>query len=125
MFSGRPNETELSHVTSERSGSMMVLAVNVIRYGSTERYKFCSRGDWKEPSLRDKYMQNRCKANPALCSQDSRCRIKSEKVIEGRGFNDRVIVINAAVAVAPSESVREDASIVLRERQRRIRRSNS
>lgn len=113
MFSRGANQTELSHMASERSRSVMVLAVNVVCHRATQGDEFCAWCYGEEPSFRDEHMQNGGETNATLCSQDSRRWIEREEVIERRRFNDRVVVINAAIAIASSESIREDASLVL------------
>ncbi len=113
MFSRGADQTELSHMASERSRSVMVLAVNVVCHRTTQGDEFCAWCYGEEPSFRDEHVQNGGETYATLCSQYPRRRIKREEMIERRRFNDGVVIIDAAIAIAPSESVRKDASIVL------------
>ena len=113
MLSGRANQPELCHVSSKSSRSVVIFAVDVIGDCSTKRDELRARSHRQEPSFRNEYLQNSGKAHTALGSQDPRLRIKSDEVRQPRGFNDRVVVVDAAIPVAPSKSEGKYGAVIL------------
>jgi hypothetical protein len=73
-------------------------------------------GSWsyrKEPSLRYEHPQNSREAHTALGTQESRAWIKGDEVRERGCFNERVVVVEAAIPVASPEPVWEDAALII------------
>ena len=101
-------------MATKGSGAVVVLAVNVVSDRAAESHKFSSWSNWKKPSLRNEHLKNSRQAHAALRFQDPSCRIEAQEVVEREGVDDRVAVVEAAIAVAPAKSVREDRSIILR-----------
>jgi hypothetical protein len=92
---------------------MMILAMNIIRDRSSEGNELGSRSYGKEPPLRHKYVENGGETYTALRPQYSGAWVEGDEMRERGCLDDRVGIVDAAIAVAPPEAVGKYGALIL------------
>ena len=100
-------ELEPSHVAAQGAGAVVVLAVHVIGDGAAERHVLRAGGDRQEPSLRHDESEDLGQAHARLAAHDPEVAIECQEAVEPPCDEQRAAVVQARVAVAPSEPVRK------------------
>src|ERR1700675_4519466 len=92
-------QIELLNPPSDRPGTMMVLAVNVIGYSPTKRDKLCTGSYRQEISGWNRDLQNFQQANSGFGDKKSGRSIEADKIVKTCHIDHRAIVVYAAISV--------------------------
>src|SRR3984893_5087158 len=65
----RPMQSDLADVSAEGPSTVMVLTMHVVGNGPAHGNEARARGDWQEPSFREKYVDDIGEANAAFAPQ--------------------------------------------------------
>jgi hypothetical protein len=104
-------------MSAKGSRSVMILSVDVVRDSAAHSYKLCTGRNWKKPSPRNKHLKNRRQAHATFRDEYASRWIKAKEVRERGRINKSVAVIDAAIAVAPAQTKRQNGSVILWERK--------
>src|SRR5262249_54160148 len=94
-------------MATERTRSMVILAMNVIGERAAERDKACSGSGGGKPSFGDHETQHVRKADTRLGAQNTGFGIKEHETIEAAHIDERTRAIEAGVAVGSPQSDRQ------------------
>src|SRR5262245_31267917 len=87
---------------------MVVLAMDVIGYCASHRYKLGSGSDRKEPSLRNGQLEQLVQGHPSFAAQHPSLFIEGYKPAEARRVKQKTFLVKAAVAIASTLTIRQD-----------------
>src|SRR5690348_5269390 len=104
------------YMSTKRACDMVVLAVNVICNGTSERNKPSSRRDREEPSAGNHCPQNRIEGNPCFTRQPARRFVERDEAIEPLCEQQRTAGIGARVTITSAQSARQQCSNGVRHR---------
>ncbi len=98
-------QSKLAHVSSEGSGTVMVLAVYIIGDGSADGDESRARSDRKKPAFGQKYVNDVRESDAAFAAQHARRFIETENAIQAPAVDKCSAGIETGVAVAATKTV--------------------
>ena len=98
---------DLADVSTESSSTMMVLTVDVVGDGSADSDEASAGRDRKEPSFREKYVENVGEADAAFAAEHASRFVESEDAVKAAAVDQFSAGVETRVAIAAAEAIGE------------------
>src|SRR5271165_1854766 len=102
----RAMQCDLADVVSEGSSAVMVLAVDVVSNGSADGHEARAGRDGKEPSLRQKYVENVGEADAAFAAEHASRLVETQDAVETAAIDQLTSAVETRIAVTAAEAKR-------------------
>ena len=106
----RAHQLEAGNVVAKGARSLMVLAVDVVGNGATERNVLRPRSDRQKEAARHREVENLCQRDAGLGGQDAGLGVEVEQAVHARRLQQVAVFQQANVAVAAAQSHRQRAA---------------
>lgn len=100
----------LVNVGAKGSGTVMVLAVYVVRYCPANRHEAGSRRDRKKPSLGKKCVNKIAESDATLATDYSRGFVETQNPVQAMTLNQAAACVEARIAITPAVAKREQGA---------------
>src|SRR6185369_14286900 len=99
---------EAREVMAERAVAVVILAMDVVGDGASERHELRSGRDRQEEAAREREFDDLRKQHAGFAGEHAAFRVERDEAVEVARAYQRVAVVQAAIAVAASRAVGED-----------------